>query len=81
MGIGLLLSLWPLVPAGVAMLAFEGHTTLAIIAGFVADLTFGAPLGLVSYIHFPFLIMAVLCVVLRVGARSVMLPRGGSYTL
>lgn len=79
--IGLLLSLWPLVPAGVALLVFEGHVALGVTSGLVADLIFGAPLGMLSYVHFPFLLFAVACVVLRVVAVSVVLPRGGANTL
>ena len=72
---GLVFSFWPLVPLGVALLVLYGHTALGISAGLFFDVVFGAPIGLLSMLHFPFLLFAVLCVGLRVASVRFILPR------
>ena len=74
---GLIFSFWPLVPAGIALLVLYGHTALGITAGLFFDIVWGAPMGMLAFLHFPFLLFALLCVLIRVGALRVILPRGG----
>ena len=81
MVLGLVFSFWPLIPIGVALLVLYGHTALGIAAGLFFDITFGAPQGLLSLIHFPFLLFAVLCVGLRVASIRFILPRSDLDTL
>ncbi len=72
---GLVFSFWPLVPLGIALLVLYGHTALGISAGLFFDIVFGAPQGILSVLHFPFLLFAVLCVGLRVASVRFILPR------
>lgn len=73
---GFAFSFWPLVPAGIALLVLYGHTALGITAGLIFDIVWGAPMGMLAFLHFPFLLFALLCVLIRVVALRVILPRG-----
>jgi hypothetical protein len=75
MALGLVFSFWPLVPLGIALLVLYGHTALGIGAGLFFDAVFGAPVGPLAFLHFPFLLFAVLCVGLRVTSVRFILPR------
>ena len=75
MALGLAFSFWPLIPIGIALFVLYGHTALGIASGLFFDIAFGAPQGLLSLIHFPFLLFAVLCVGLRVASVRFILPR------
>ncbi len=75
MVLGIIFSFWPLVPLGIALFILYGHTALGISAGLFFDVIFGAPQGVLSYLHFPFLLFAVLCVGLRVASVRFILPR------
>ena len=81
MSAGLLFSFWPLIPVGIAFLVLYGHTTIGITSALLFDIVFGAPVGLLGFLHFPFLLFAVLCVVLRVLSIRLVLPRGDLGTL
>ncbi len=76
MALGLLCSFWPLVPVGVALLVLYGNTTLGVTSALFFDIIYGAPVGLLSFLYFPFLLFAVLCVLLRGLSLRFMLPRG-----
>ena len=73
---GILFSFWPLVPMGLALLVLYGHTAFGITAGLIFDILWGAPVGVLAFLHFPFLLFALACVLIRVFALSVILPRG-----
>lgn len=79
--LGLFSPLWPLVPAGVALLVLYGHTTWGLLIALTADLLYGPPAGALALVHFPFFIFAVACVGLRALALSFILPRGRADTL
>lgn len=74
MAAGLLFSFWPLIPLGIALLVLYGHTTLGISSGLLFDLLFGAPIGALSFLHFPFLLFAALCVGIRAASIRFILP-------
>ena len=81
MVLGLMLSFWPLVPAGIALLVLYGHTAIGVTAGLFFDIVYGAPVGILSMLHFPFLLFAVLCVALRIASIRFVLPRDDLGTL
>jgi hypothetical protein len=62
---GFLLQLWPLALAGVVAMACVGRGWYAIPAGFLLDLAYGAPVGALAYLFFPFTIAALAVVVVR----------------
>jgi hypothetical protein len=77
MAFSLAFSFWPLIPLGIALLIFYGHTALGISSGLLFDVLFGAPVGLLSFLHFPFLLFAVLCVGLRIASIRFIFPHFG----
>jgi hypothetical protein len=80
-GAGLLFSFWPLVLAGIALLVLYGHTAFGVSAALLFDLIYGEPTGVLAFLYFPFILFALLCVVLRIVALRVILPRGDLGTL
>ena len=71
----LLFSFWPGVALGIALLVLYGHTALGVSAGLFFDVLYGAPVGLFSFLHFPFLLFAVVCVGLRILSVRFILSR------
>lgn len=62
---GFLLELWPVALVGVVAMACIGRGWYAIPAGFLLDLAYGEPVGWLSYLFFPFTIVALIVVVVR----------------
>ena len=75
MSAALFFSFWPLAAMGVAFLVLYGHTAWGIGAGLFFDAVYGAPVGMLAILHFPFLLFAVVCVGLRILAIRQILPR------
>jgi hypothetical protein len=80
-GSALFFGFWPLIAVAVALLVLYGHTAVGIVVALTTDLLFGAPVGLLSYLHFPFLLFALFCVALRQLSLKVVLERGGPNTI
>jgi hypothetical protein len=78
---GLLFSFWPLLPLAVALLVLYGHTALGITTALFCDIIFGAPLGMFAFLHFPFLLFAVLCVGVRILSLRLVLERNDLDTV
>lgn len=74
-GASIMFSFWPFVAGAVALLVLYGHTTSGIVAALLTDLLFGAPIGLLGYLHFPFLLFALFCVALRQLSLRLVLER------
>lgn len=65
----------------IALLVFYGHTALGIMLGLFLDVLFGAPTGMFHFLHFPFFLLSILCVGLRILAVSFLLEKGGMDAL
>ncbi len=71
--VGFLLPLWPLSLLGIALAALSGRWVFAIAIGVLLDLAYGAPLGTLHYLYFPFTLAAVVLSLVRyVGMGYVM---------
>lgn len=67
---GLLLPLWELSAASIVFAGLTGRTFLSIAIGIGLDSIYGPPVGPLSFIPFPFTILAlVLIVVYKTGGR------------
>lgn len=59
MGAAFLFGWWPLALAGVLIGALSGQGVLAVCFGFMLDIAYGPPPGLVHYLEFPFALCAL----------------------
>jgi hypothetical protein len=71
---GLLLPFWPLSFLGMLLAALLGRWILAIILGLVLDSIYGAPIGSLHVLYFPFTLAALVAVVLRYYVSAFILP-------
>ncbi len=76
-----LLGAWPLAAAAVAAVAFVGRGFLALPLGFLFDLAYGAPVGLASYLIFPFALVGLVALAGRYAAERYFLNRASRDTL
>lgn len=71
--LGFLVPFWPLCLLGIALMALWGRWLPAIITGLLLDLAWGAPVGLLHFLYFPFTICAAALALARfVGAKYVL---------
>jgi hypothetical protein len=64
-GAGFLLPFWPLCIVGVLIAALSGRFIFAIFMGLLLDVAWGAPVGILHYIYFPFTILALVGALLQ----------------
>ncbi|HVZ75895.1 MAG TPA: hypothetical protein VG934_01330 [Candidatus Paceibacterota bacterium] len=70
---GFLIPFWPLTVLGIAVMALLGYPLWAITLGLLLDLAYGAPIGTLHILVFPFTIVALASIVVReVGKRYFM---------
>lgn len=78
---GLLLPFWPLIMLGVAAAVLSGRTIFGVILALLFDIALGSPTGWFHWIHFPLVVLALACFVVRYVALRYMLERGGGTGL
>lgn len=78
---GLVFSFWPLTLLGIALAVLYGHEFYGVFLALVFDLILGVPTGLLSYVHFPLVIFALVCFVVRYFALRLVLERTGVDTI
>lgn len=67
---GFALSLWPIEALAILVLVIGGSPIAAVAAGLVLDSVYGAPVGLLHYVFFPFTLGALLCnLIYMIGGR------------
>ena len=59
---GFFIPWWPLGVIAIILAALRGLGAFALIVGMIMDLSFGAPLGALHYLYFPFTLLAGLAV-------------------
>lgn len=69
MGVGFVLQWWPLGLIAICIAAFTGHGGVAVGLGFVLDIVYGAPPGLLHYTFFPFVLSALVAWLLHMFMR------------
>jgi hypothetical protein len=74
--IGFLLPLWPLSALAVVLMSAWGRWLFAISVGLLLDLAWGAPVGLVHYVYFPFTLLAVVTALVRAWSAKYFIDRG-----
>jgi len=74
---GLIFSFWPLTLLGIAIAVLYGHEFYGTFLALIFDLVLGVPTGLLGYAHFPLVIFALICFVVRYFALRYVLERGG----
>ncbi len=75
-----LFSWWPLAAIGIIFAVIVGRWPLAIILGLMLDIIYGAPLGMMHILVFPFTIFAILGALVRTFLASY-LRKGSPVTL
>ena len=70
--LGFLLPFWPLSLVGIALAALSGHWLFAICVGLLIDIGFGAPLGRLHFLYFPFTLAAAVLSLGRVWSSKYM---------
>lgn len=78
---GLIFSFWPLILLGIAIAVLYGHEFYGAFLALLFDLVLGVPTGMLGYVHFPLVIFALLCFVVRYFALRYVLERAGSDTI
>jgi hypothetical protein len=73
--IGFLLPFWPLSALCVLMLALGGRWFVALLLGLVLDLAWGAPVGLLHALMFPFTLLAAVSALVRLAAADYFIDR------
>ncbi len=73
--LGFVLPFWPLSALGIALIALMGRWFLAVAVGLLLDLAWGAPIGLVHYLYFPFTLFAALCALARLAGATYFIDR------
>ena len=63
---GFLLPFWPLSVAGILLASLSGRWTFAIAIGLLFDIAYGAPMGNMKYLYFPFTAVALLGILARI---------------
>ena len=56
---GFLVSFWPLSVLGILFVAGMGRWVSAILLGLLLDIAYGAPIGFIHFIYFPFTLLAL----------------------
>ena len=51
---------WPLSIAGILLAALTGRWVTAILLGFLIDIAYGTPVGILHFLFFPFTLLALL---------------------
>ena len=62
---GFLFSFWPLCLAGLLLSGAMGRYVTALVIGVCMDLLYGAPIGLLQFMHVPFTLLAFTLTVLH----------------
>lgn len=62
---GFLLPLWQIALVGVAIAALSGQWLAAVIIGLLLDIAYGAPVGRLHFLYFPFTIFALVTALVR----------------
>ncbi len=78
---GLLFSFWPLTLLGIAVAVLYGHEFYGVFLALFFDLVLGVPTGALGYVHFPLVIFALVCFVVRYFALRLVLERTGVDTI
>ncbi len=68
--VGFLLPLWPLALVGVAIAALSGQWIFTLMLGLLLDVAFGAPVGKLHVLYFPFALFALAGIVVRYMSSS-----------
>ncbi len=68
--LGFLLPLWPLSLFGIAIAALSGRWISAVVIGLLLDIAYGAPIGRLHFLYFPFTIFALLVALVRYYVES-----------
>jgi len=76
-----LFEFWPLAVIGLAALGFVGRGFLAPLLGLLLDLAYGAPVGLVTYLFFPYTLLGLLTLGIRYSFGRYLLERASRDTL
>lgn len=79
--LGFLLPFWPLSLLGIVLAAVARRWISAICIGLLLDLAWGAPVGLAHFLYFPFTILAVASVLIRLWSARYFMDRGRQETL
>ena len=78
---GLLVGFWPLCVLGIAIAVLYGHEFFGIGMALIFDLIFGAPTGVLHYVHFPLVVFSLICFIIRSVALRYVLERDSVDTL
>ena len=79
--VGFFTPFWPLAALGVLVAALYGATVASVVLGLLLDIAYGPPVGVFSYLLFPFTLLAAVCIVGRYLGVVTLYDRGGSNTL
>jgi hypothetical protein len=79
--VGFLLPLWPLSVLGIALAALSGRWIFAIAVGVLLDLAYGAPVGTIHYLYFPFTLSAVVLSLIRYFGAGYVFNKDAQETL
>jgi len=79
--LGFLLPMWPLSALGIFLAGLSGRYVFAITMGLLFDIAYGAPMGALHFVWFPFTLLAITALLCSVFGKRYFLGRTQSETV
>jgi hypothetical protein len=79
--LGFVLPFWPLSALGLILLSLWGRWLVALLLGLLIDVAWGAPVGALHFIYFPFAALALVVALARLYGARYFIDRTPSETL